>query len=67
MNPLGDPPAEAYWLSLLTDATVPESGSRATLALSAHILRDGCPINNFLSLLDNYRELLELALHEFIH
>lgn len=64
----GDSPAEACWLSLLTDAIpVPESGSRATLVLSVHLLREGCPINKFLTLLDDDRELLERSVHKFIH
>lgn len=57
MGPLGECPAEAYWLSLVTGAIpVSESGSGETLVLSVHLLRDGCPINKFLSLLDDYRE-----------
>lgn len=68
MDPLGDPPDEAYWLNLLTGAIpVPESGSRATLVLSAHLLRDGCPINNFVSLLDDHRMSLERDFRDFIY
>lgn len=68
MDPLGDSPAEACWLSLLTGAIpVSESRSGVTSVLSAHLLIDGCPINKLLSLLDDYRELPEDSFHEFIH
>lgn len=68
MDSLGDSPAEAYWPSLLIGAIpVPQSGSLATLLFSAHLLRESCPINKFLSLLYDYREFVERAFHVCIH
>lgn len=68
MDSLGNSPAEAYWLSLVTGAVpVSESSFEETLVLSVHILRDGCPINKFLNMLNDYREFPEDAFHEYIH
>ncbi|KAJ0115669.1 hypothetical protein J7T55_010492 [Diaporthe amygdali] len=62
MESLADTPAGSDWFRILT-AAVPLShaGSMATVVLSAQFLREGCPINRFLTMLDEYQRSFNQA------
>lgn len=69
MDYLADGPfaADSGLLSLLTGVTpLSDAGSGATV-LSAQLLREGCPINKLLTILDEYRALPELVINVSIH
>lgn len=56
-------PSESEWINLLTGVLpLSNAASSETVVLSAQLLREGCPINKLLTMLDEYGELRERAL-----
>lgn len=66
LKDLADSSTELDWLGLLTGVTpLSDAGSETIIRLSTQILREDCPINQFLTMLDEYREFSERGFNTF--
>lgn len=59
--------ADLDWLNLLTGVIPLSDAGPGAIVLSAQLLRQGCPINKLLTMLDEYRKLPEPFINVFIN